>query len=153
MNCQVPSKQFLWGEIYLLLQAPQMMSHTKTILIIDDEAYIRKSAKSFLEDYDFNVSRAESAEEALEVLKKGHFHAAIIDLRLPGMSGDMLIQKINSLYPGMRFVIHTGSVGYVLSEDLKNIGMKTNHVFFKPMPDLTVLIETILSLVKKEDAT
>ena len=32
----------------------------KTILIIDDEVYIRKSSKSFLEDYGFKVIEAES---------------------------------------------------------------------------------------------
>ena len=122
------------------------------ILVVDDEQFILESLTGFLEDYDFNVCKAESSEEALEVLTKARFHAAIIDLRLPGMSGDMLIQHINQLYPKMSFVIHTGSVGYLLSEDLKKIGMKTEHVFFKPMPDLTLLVETILSLIKEEGA-
>ncbi|MBU2510893.1 response regulator [bacterium] len=122
-----------------------------SILVVDDERFILDSLTGFLEDYDFQVSRAESAEEALEVLKEKTFQVAVIDLRLPGMSGDLLIQNINKQYPQIRFVIHTGSVGYVLSEDLKSIGMKLNHVFFKPMPDLTVLVETILTLVNNND--
>lgn len=120
-----------------------------SILVVDDEQFILDSLTGFLEDFDFQVSRAESAEEALEVLKEKTFQAAIIDLRLPGMSGDLLIQKIHKLYPDIRFVIHTGSVGYVLSEDLKAIGMSINHVFFKPMPDLTILVDTVLKLVGK----
>ncbi len=118
-----------------------------SILVVDDERFILDSLTGFLEDYDFQVSRAESAEEALEVLEEKTFQVAVIDLRLPGMSGDLLIQNINKLHPKIRFVIHTGSVGYVLSEDLKSIGMKVDHVFFKPMPDLTVLVDTIQTLV------
>lgn len=118
-----------------------------SILVVDDEQFILESMTGFLEDFDFQVSQAESAEKALVVLESKRFDAAIIDLRLPGISGDMLIQKISRLYPYMRFVIHTGSVGYVLSEELKSIGMKPNHVFFKPMPDLTLLVETVISLI------
>lgn len=120
------------------------------VLIVDDEHFILESLTGFLEDFDFKVFRAESGEEALEVLKQEKFQAAIIDLRLPGMSGDVLIRKIHKSYPDIRFVIHTGSVGYMLSEELKAIGMKTDHVFFKPMPDLTILVETVVSLVKNK---
>lgn len=119
------------------------------VLIVDDEQFILDSLSGFLEDYEFNVTRAESAENALKVIQEKSFEAAIIDLRLPGMSGDMLIQEINSVQPKTRFVIHTGSVGYMLSEDLKSIGMKKEHVFFKPVPDLTVLVSAVLSLVKE----
>lgn len=124
-----------------------------SILVVDDELFILDSLTGFLEDYEFDVTRAESAEEALEVVSQKRFEAAIIDLRLPGMSGDILIQHMHKKHPQMRFVIHTGSVGYVLSEDLKSIGMKTDHVFFKPMPDLSILVETIISLVKEESAS
>ena len=119
------------------------------ILIVDDEQFILDSLTGFLEDYEFNVTSAGSAEAALNLITEKEFQAAIIDLRLPGISGDMLIKKINSVHPETRFVIHTGSVGYMLSEDLKSIGMKKEHVFFKPVPDLTVLVEAVLKLMEE----
>ncbi len=118
------------------------------VLIVDDEQFILDSLTGFLEDFEFNVTRAESAESALNLIKEKTYQAAIIDLRLPGISGDMLIKQINNVHADTRFVIHTGSVGYMLSEDLKSIGMRKEHVFFKPIPDLTVLVEAVLSLVK-----
>ncbi|MCP3901927.1 MAG: response regulator, partial [Desulfobacteraceae bacterium] len=42
----------------------------KTILIIDDEIYIRKSTRSFLEDYGFAVIEAEDGQVGLERCKK-----------------------------------------------------------------------------------
>jgi DNA-binding NtrC family response regulator len=119
------------------------------VLVVDDEQFILDSLTGFLEDFEFQVFRAESGESALKLLEKESINAVVIDLRLPGMAGDTLIRKINCLYPNIRFVIHTGSVGYVLSEDLKSIGMKTEHIFFKPVPDLTTLVETVLTLVNE----
>jgi len=120
------------------------------ILIVDDEQFILDSLTGFLEDFEFNVFRAESGEEALQILEKISVQAVIVDLRLPEMSGDTLIRKINSLYPGTKFVIHTGSVGYVLSEDLKAIGIKPEQLFFKPVPDLNILVDTVFSLTQED---
>ncbi|MCP4702815.1 MAG: response regulator [Gammaproteobacteria bacterium] len=116
------------------------------ILVVDDEASIRKSLVEFLADYNFEVSSAESAEEALTLLAKTQVDAAVIDLRLPGMSGEGLILHIHEKLPGMRFLIHTGSAGYRLSEELKGIGLAAEHVFFKPLPDLAQLVEGIKKL-------
>ena len=120
------------------------------VLVVDDEQFILDSLTGFLEDFEFNVSRADSAEAAINLLEQTKIDVVVVDLRLPGMSGDILIQKIHNLYPTIRFVIHTGSVGYVLSDELKAIGMKTENVFFKPVPDLTILVDSVLALVGKK---
>ncbi len=117
------------------------------VLIVDDEQFIRESLVEFLRDYCFDVSWADSAESALSGLKKNMHDLAVIDLRLPGMSGESLIQEINKIDPVCRFLIHTGSVGYCLSEDLKDIGMKSEHVFYKPQLDLTIMVKMIASLI------
>ena len=64
------------------------------VLIIDDETSIRQSLKGFFEDYEFKVKTTSSAEEAIKTLKTETFDAAIVDLRLPGMNGDLFILKI-----------------------------------------------------------
>jgi DNA-binding NtrC family response regulator len=120
------------------------------VLVVDDEPPVRDSLAGFLDDYDFEVSSAESAEKALELLTKTSLDVAIVDLRLPGMSGDALILRAHEIMPAMRFLIHTGSVGYHLSEELKRIGMRPEHVFIKPLPDLTLLVQCIKTLMKRE---
>ncbi|MBU3914278.1 response regulator [bacterium] len=117
------------------------------VLIVDDERFIRESLVEFFRDYRFKVSWADSAESALSGLKRNMHDIAVIDLRLPGMSGDSLIQEIHKIDPAFRFLIHTGSVGYCLSEDLRAIGMKPEHVFYKPQLDLTIMVKMIVSLV------
>ena len=117
------------------------------VLIVDDEQFIRESLVEFFGDYGFEASWADSAESALSGLKKNMYDIAIIDLRLPGMSGESLIQEIFNIDPASHCLIHTGSVGYRLSEELKAIGMKPEHVFYKPQLDLSVMVKMIASLV------
>lgn len=120
------------------------------VLVVDDEVSVCKSLVGFLEDSNFDVTSASSGEKALDLATKEHFDVAIVDLRLPGMSGEALILKAHDLVPELRFIIHTGSVGYRLSEELKRIGMLPDHVYLKPMDDLNELVEGIEKLARKE---
>lgn len=121
-----------------------MLTNSKTkVFVIDDEQFIRESLAGYLEDCEFDVISAESAEEALERLKSDHCDVAIVDLRLPGMNGDALIQEIYKQLPKTRFLIHTGSVDYRLSKDLEAIGLCSDDVFFKPQHDLSLFVDKI----------
>ncbi len=113
------------------------------VLVVDDEPGIRESLADFLDDYEFEVFSAESAEQALEIIESENLDIAIVDLRLPGISGDTLILRSHSLKPAMKFLIHTGSVDYRLPAELKAIGMGVENLFLKPIPDLTVIIDAI----------
>lgn len=118
-----------------------------SILVVDDEAGIRESLAQFLEDYDYDVTTAESAEDALELLERSVFDIVIVDMRLPGMSGDYLIVKANEKHPDLRFLIHTGSVDYRLPDELIRIGVKPGHIFLKPLTDMSVVVESIRELL------
>ncbi len=120
------------------------------VLVVDDERSVRRSLVEFLEDYDFDVLSAKSAEEALELLKNETCKVGVIDLRLPGMSGEALIQQAHKIAPDMRFIIHTGSVGYFLPDELKNIGMTADYVFLKPLPDLDIIVDAINKLMQND---
>ena len=118
------------------------------VLVVEDEPSVRHSLAGFLEDYDFDVSMAETAEDALELMAEQPCHVAIVDIRLPGIDGDAMILKAHEMMPTVHFIIYTGSVEYRLSEDLKRIGTKPEHVFLKPQQDLTVLVDAIQDLLR-----
>ncbi len=121
----------------------QIANSDMRILVVDDEESIRKSLSGFLDDYDYDVTSAPSAEKALELLMENSFHVAIVDLRLPGLSGDRMISEAHIIDNTLKFIIHTGSVTYRLSEELQKIGMKQDHVLYKPLKDLTVIVEIL----------
>ena len=117
------------------------------VLVIDDEPAICSSLTAFLEDYGFQASAAESAEEALELMKSNEYEVCIVDMRLPGMSGEDLIVQASERYPNQRHIIYTGSISYNLSEHLKELGIRPEHVFLKPVRVLSLVVKCIKQLV------
>lgn len=116
------------------------------VLVIDDEPAICASLSAFLEDYGFRASCAESAEEALDLMQNNTYDVCIVDLRLPGISGEELIIQAHERYPDQRHIIYTGSISYNLSDPLKELGMRPEHVFLKPIRVLSLLVKCIKEL-------
>ena len=116
------------------------------VLIVDDESSIRESLAEFLRDFGMVVNTATNAEEGLDLVARQPFDLLIADLRLPGMSGDLMIPKAHQLQPDLRFLIHTGSIDYRLSNELISLGLTPRQIILKPLSDLTLLVETIRTL-------
>jgi putative two-component system response regulator len=78
-----------------------------TILVVDDEAVIRKSLcrKLTAEGYDCEV--AGNAEDAIERLKEKEIALAILDIKMPGMPGSELLLEIKRDHPETVVVMAT----------------------------------------------
>ncbi len=88
----------------------------KHILVIDDESALRLMARAVLEDAGWRVTEASSAEEALQLLAgpAGRETGVILlDVGLPGMSGQDLLPVLRAQYPAWPVVMLTafGTVG------------------------------------------
>ena len=68
-----------------------------TILVIDDEKLIRDSLKRLLEKNNYQVSIAETVEDATKLLHKQAFDLILSDLRLPGAPGTSLIEQFTDI--------------------------------------------------------
>ena len=64
------------------------------VLIVDDEKNIRESLKKYLKLEKIDSLGAESGEAALEALSRESFDAVILDLKLPGMSGQAVLERM-----------------------------------------------------------
>ncbi|MBN2340222.1 MAG: response regulator [Deltaproteobacteria bacterium] len=126
------------------------MNSNRNILVLDDEMSIRESLSDFLEDFDFHVKSAETAEVALEIIKSTPIHIAIVDMRLPGIDGNSFMVLAHEIRPETKFIIHTGSVNYHMSQDVKKVGVKEEFVFLKPIGNLMTFVDAINKLSAKE---
>ena len=120
------------------------------VLVIDDEPSIRESLSEFLEIYGFKVTEAESGEDGLKILEQKKHNIAIVDLRLPGISGEAMILEAFKKNSNMKFLIHTGSIDYTISESLKKISISKENVMYKPTLDLTLFVDKINILMDKK---
>ncbi|MBI2419387.1 MAG: response regulator [Ignavibacteriales bacterium] len=116
------------------------------LLILDDDPKVRFNLNLYLSDEGYSCHEYESAESALKSITPGKYHAAIVDIALPGLFGDDFILRAKSVDPKLKCVIHTGHLSFNLPRELQNIGMNEDDVFYKPVLDLNSLKEKIVSL-------
>ncbi len=67
------------------------------ILLVEDNVTALKALKLLLMPYKLHVMEAQTAEDALELVKKEVFDLIITDIGLPEMQGDVLVEKIRLL--------------------------------------------------------
>jgi two-component system response regulator AtoC len=66
------------------------------VLIVDDERNIRESLRKYLGLEQIDSAAAETGESAIRSLEREAFDAVILDLKLPGMSGQEVLAWINN---------------------------------------------------------
>jgi len=79
-----------------------------TILLVDDEAGIRKVLAIALEDSGYEVYAAENGLEALEVFRKIAPSIVLTDIKMPDMDGIELLRRLKELNPETEVIMFTG---------------------------------------------
>jgi DNA-binding response OmpR family regulator len=70
---------------------------SKHILIVDDDALMRRSLAFSLEEAGYRASNAETAEEALSIVRLDPPDLILLDIGLPGMDGLDALEKFKQL--------------------------------------------------------
>jgi CheY-like chemotaxis protein len=102
----------------------------RKILVVDDEQQIRDMYSQAFAMNGYEVTTAESAEEALEILADEPFLVFFLDLNLPGMSGTDLCRRIKNLYPMAVPIAVTGYASLFELTDCRDAGFE--DYFTKP---------------------
>src|SRR5258707_6837295 len=87
------------------------MSETKTVLIVDDEEFIRFALSEYFSVSGYQVDVAGEREEAEALLASRRYRLVISDLRLTGFGGTEGLQIVRSSlhrWPGTRVMLLTG---------------------------------------------
>ncbi len=113
------------------------------IMVVDDEEVITDTMTAFLEDRGYEVFAATNGNKALEILKNQPLDIAIVDMRLREYDGNTLILAAHELQPGLKFLIHTGSVSYTIPAEMAALGISKEDIFLKPILDFSTLFEAI----------
>jgi len=67
---------------------------TPRILVVDDEANLRKTLSTILKQQGYQTKQAGEAKEALEIIRKEKIALIILDIKMPGMTGIELLKLI-----------------------------------------------------------
>ena len=89
------------------------MSQKSRLLVVDDESGHRMMVKAVMQEQGFEVMEAGNGLQCLEILDKEHVDVVLLDIKMPGMDGMQVLERIHRLHPGVQVVMLTafGSVG------------------------------------------
>jgi len=77
------------------------------ILVVDDELIVRESITKWFREDGFRVDAAENAAAALKKLQSGHWSIMLVDIRMPGMDGLELLQRVREVDKNIVVIIIT----------------------------------------------
>lgn len=85
-----------------------MQTGQASILVVDDEPYIREVCGGALERFGYAVTLAQNGRNARREMDRRHFDAAILDINLPDTDGLQLLQEVKQHNPDTTVVLITG---------------------------------------------
>ena len=121
----------------------------KRILVVDDDSDIGLSLKLILEAYEFSVDYFTDPEETLESFAPHQYDLAILDIRIPGMSGFDLYKRLKSKDDTIKALFLTAVSEFGEYDDFRDLvfpKMGERHFIQKPISDIG-LLEQVYSIL------
>src|SRR5262245_29041258 len=84
------------------------MQKSLRVLFVDDERPLQEFMRTELPRLGHEVTVCGDGPSAIKVLEKNSFDAAILDLRMPGMTGIEVLEQLKQMSPDTEAVVMTG---------------------------------------------
>ena len=118
------------------------------LLVVDDEAHIRKMMRLTLEAAGYEVDEAATGEEGLAKFGDGHSHRAVLlDQKMPGMDGLEALRQLKRRQPEACVVIVTAFASIDLAVDAMRLG--ATDFLRKPMTPETLRASVAAALATR----
>lgn len=120
--------------------------HKSRILIVDDEAIVRKALLYMLGTSEFELTALPSAESACQWLEGNSVEVVLTDIYMNSMSGMELLEHIKAKYTAIEVIIITGRA----NTESANYAARAGAFAYlpKPFPDLETVIDTVRRAAK-----
>ena len=124
-----------------------MLKEKINILIVDDEVEFLNSTGQRLEVRGFKVFKADNGEKALEIAKDNPIDIALVDLKMPGISGEETLVQLKKAYDWMEIVILTGHGSVDSAVDCIRSGA---YEYLQKPCEMEKLLEVLVNAYKKK---
>lgn len=124
----------------------------RRILIVEDEATLRRIVADAMELAGYEVAVAEDGEEGLRLFEGEHFDLVVADIMMPRMDGFQMVRRMRQLHPKTQFLFLSARSS---SDDVVEGFRSGGHDYLrKPfaMNELMVRVEALLSRIEETSA-
>ena len=122
-----------------------------TILLVEDEALIRKYCQEMIRSLNFEVMAAANGEEAVAIYRNNHAETdlVILDMIMPGMDGHSVFKTLEEINPNIRVIITSG---YAVDQRTDEILSSGPHGYLKKPYTLNELTDEIYKILDQPSA-
>jgi diguanylate cyclase (GGDEF)-like protein len=117
------------------------------VYVVDDEDSIRDIVQEALEGAGYSVQSFPSAETALEKIQAEPPHVVLSDIRMPGMNGIQLLERVRKLSEDIQFIIMTSHASLDTAVNAMRLG--AYDYLNKPFEELEDVIKTVDRTIEK----
>ncbi len=127
------------------------MSNEKTsvILIIEDDASIRRSFRNFLMDNDYEILEAENGRVGLDVFEREAPDLVLVDLRMPEVDGLEVLARVREYSPDTPVIVVSGA-GEIY-DAVETLRLGAWDYLIKPIVDMSVLRHAVEKALERAD--
>lgn len=108
------------------------MYEYETILLAEDDSFVRDATVAILEYGGYRVITAENGEEAVRLFQENRIDMLLLDVIMPVMNGVEAYRLIKQIAPDIRVLFTSGYTAEVLDREL--IKAKDVRLLHKPIP-------------------
>jgi CheY-like chemotaxis protein len=89
---------------------PELPRGSETVLLVDDEDYVRDVGRQILERLGYTVVTAAEGDGAVRRYEKdpGRFDLVILDLKMPGLDGGAVFDRLRQIDPQVKVILSSG---------------------------------------------
>jgi len=92
------------------------------VLFVDDEKPLQELMRAELPRLGHDVTVCPDGKTAIKALEKSSFHAAILDLRMPGLTGIEVLEQLKAISPDTQAIVMTGHASMETAIDAMRLG-------------------------------
>ncbi len=116
------------------------------ILVVDDEASIRRTLREILEYENFDVSEAEDGDGALDAMRNVHYDVVLLDVKMPKKDGLEVLELASEEMPEVPIVMISGHGSIETAVEATKLGA---FDFVEKPPDLNRLLVTLRNALQR----
>src|SRR3712207_3059001 len=120
------------------------MSRKIRVMVVDDDAVLRKLVSDQVARMGFDSTPAASDEEALDALSKADFDVVLLDIRMPGLSGLETLREVRRLEDPPEVIMLTADTS--LGTGIEAMRLGAYDYLTKP-----AMLDEIEAVVRKAD--
>ena len=136
------NKVVIPGEYYSDYENEIYLNNRTKMVLVDDEEEMIDMLKETLEPRNYDVHVFTKGDQALSYILNNECHIAIVDMKIPGLGGEEIIQKALQAKPDLKVIPFSGAYTKDMKEALSKVGFDPNKLVTKPF-DIPILVEKI----------